>query len=124
MHREGRNGDEGETTAVNRPAVAQPCMQPRRREKRETAASCWTSGSLLHATETRERDDGGKASDGAGWRLIRRAVDGVRPCGREEERKGSPERRGKGRGGHRMERERERERVRERESQGEREKRK
>ena len=95
-------------------------MQPRRGEKGETAANCWTSGSLLHATETGERDDGGKASDGAGWwRLIRRAVDGVRPSGREGEGEGSPERRGKGRGGHRMERERER--VRERESQGERE---
>ena len=108
MRREERNDGEGEATAVNRPAVAQPCMQPRRREKRETAASCWTSGSLLHATETGERDDGGKASDGAGWwRLIRRAVGGVRPSGREGEGEGSPERRGKGRGGHRMERERE-----------------
>ena len=122
MRREERNDGDGKATAVNGPAVAQPCMQPRRGEKGETAASCWTSGSLLHATETGERDDGGKASDGAGWRLTRRAVDGVRPCGREEERKGSPERRGKGRGGHRMERERER--VRERESQEEREKRK
>ena len=61
------------------------------------------------------------ASSGAGWwRLIRRAVDGVRPSGREGKGERSPERRGEERGGHRMERERvsERERERERKRKG------